>query len=149
MNTIDPAKAARVWQRVQGETRDAPQAQELREMIVREWTDSALCGQLAHRIPGKEGALLRQLHEQETAHTACLKGIYTLITGQRPAVQALQPRVEDIENALRRCYGSKMHCLAWYEAHSHDPEYGPVYARLARQEQEHCRMLLEVLGKLR
>lgn len=149
MDTIDPAKAARVWQRVQGESREGQKEQGLREMIAREWTDGMVFLQLSRRLPGKESASLRQLYEQAQAHTACLKGIYTLITGEHPSVQAVPPRTENPENALRRCYGSKMQCLAWYEERSTDPEYGPVYARLARQEQEHCRVLLEVLGKLR
>jgi len=41
-----------------------------------------------------------------------------------------------------------MHTLAAYEQRSADREYGPVFARLAQQEREHCRMVLELIGNL-
>ena len=149
METIDPAKAARVWQRVQGALPAEQKEQGLCEMIARAWTDSAVFLHLARRFSGKESALLRKLSEQEQASAACLKGIYTLITGQRPAVRAVQPQPEESERALRRCYGSKMQSLTWYESRTGDPEYGPIYARLAQQEWEHCRIVLELLGGLK
>lgn len=147
MPTIDPAKAARVWQRVQqtGQT----QKQGLLAMIAREWTDAATYLQLSRRFQGKDSATLRRMYEEEQAHTACLKGIYTLITGTPPVVKAV-PRVDqDPEITLRRCYGEEMQCLADYEAQSEDKEYGPVFARLAAQEREHCRMILELIGNLK
>ena len=55
---------------------------------------------------------------------------------------------ESPDRCLRRCYGQEMRCLAQYEARSTDPEYGPVFSRLAAQEREHCRIILELLGRL-
>jgi len=40
-----------------------------------------------------------------------------------------------------------MRCLAQYEARANDPEYGPVFARLAAQEREHCMAVLELIGR--
>lgn len=147
MNTIDPAKAARVWQRVQSS--GMPKEQGLLPMIAQEWTDAATYLQLSRRFQGKDSAALRKMYEEEQAHTACLKGIYTLITGIRPTVKAVPPGDQDPETILRRCYGREMQCLADYEARSEDPEYGPVFARLAEQEREHCRVILELIGKLK
>lgn len=147
MNVIDPQKAARVWQRVQ-ETAQ-PKEQGLLAMIAREWTAAATYLRLSRRFQGKDSATLRRMYEEEQAHTACLKGIYTLITGAHPTVQAAPPPEQDTETALRRCYGQKMQCLADYEARSEDKEYGPVFARLASQEREHCRLILELLGNLK
>lgn len=149
METIDPAKAARVWQRVKGETNPEPPEQYLTQMIAREWTDAAIYLQLSRKFQGKHSATLRRMYEQEQAHTACLKGIYTLITGKRPVVRAVPPEQTDPEQLLRKCYGSKMHCLAQYEKRSNHPEYGAVFARMAQQEREHCLLILEVLGNLR
>ena len=42
-----------------------------------------------------------------------------------------------------------MRSLKEYEALMDDPEYGHVFARLAEQEREHCRTLLEMIGGLR
>lgn len=146
METVDPAKAARVWQRVQAENPTVRPEQGLVELIAQEWTDAATYLQLSRRFQGKESAILRRMFEEEQAHTACLKGIYTLITGTHPTVRAVQPTQDDPEQILRRCYGREMRCLAQYEQRSGDPEYGQVFARLADQERDHCRLILELLG---
>lgn len=148
MDTIDPTKAARVWQRVQGEQSHPPMERGLLELIAEEWTDATTYLQLSRRFQGKDSAMLRKMYDDEQAHTACLKGIYTLLTGSRPTIRAATPSAENPEAILRRCYGREMRCLAQYEARSADPEYGQVFARLADQEREHCRMVLELLGNL-
>lgn len=149
METIDPKKAARVWQRVQAESAAPHPEQGLLELIAQEWTDATTYLHLSRRFQGKDSAALRKMFEEEQSHTACLKGIYTLITGKRPTVQVLPPPQGDPENILRRCYGREMQCLARYEQKASDPEYGQVYARLAEQEREHCRLVLELLGNLK
>ena len=118
------------------------------ELIAAEWTDAAVYLQLSRRFQGKDSALLRRMYEEEQAHTACLKGIYTLITGRRPAVKAVPPPQGDTEQILRRCYGREMQCLARYEAKASDPEYGQVFFRMAQQERAHCHSVLELLGRL-
>ena len=147
METYDKAKAARVWQRVQGA--DRLNDRELLTMIAREWTDGATYLQLSRQLQGSQSAKLRRLYEEEQAHTACLKGIYTLITGVRPNVKASPIMGMEPEALLRRCYGRQMQALADYEARINDPEYGPVFARLAEQERDHCRVILELIGNLK
>ena len=147
MNTIDPQKASRVWQRVQSVNQ--PSDRELLTMIAREWTDGATYLQLSRQFQGKESAKLRRLYEEELAHTACLKGMYTLITGTQPNVKTLPLAGQDQEALLRRLYGRQMQSLAEYEARSSDPEYGPVFSRLADQERDHCRAILDVIGNLK
>lgn len=149
MEKIDPAKAQRVWQRVQSTAPGTAREQGLSELIAQEWTNAATYLLLARRIQGRSATLLRTVHQQEMANVACLKGIYTLITGSRPAVKAVPPAPKDPETALRRCYGQEMQCLAQYESRNDDPEYGKIYARLAEQKREHCRLVLEILGDLK
>ena len=144
METIDKQKAARVWERVQG--RPVRDPGDLPALIAGEWSDAAIYLQLSRRFQGKESAALRRLYEQEQSHAACLKGIYTLLTGTQPAVPTVTPALENTEAALRRCYGREMQSLAAYEARSADPEYGQVFARLAQQEREHCHTLLTIIG---
>lgn len=80
---------------------------------------------------------------------ACLKGIYTLQGAGRPDIPSPPPPDKaPVSMLLRRCYGREMRCLAQYEARSSDPEYGQVFARMAQQEREHCRLILELLGSL-
>ena len=149
MEKIDPAKAARVWQRVQEKSAAPSREEGLQELIFEEWTDAATYLLLSRKFQGKNSAVLKKMYQQEQAHAACLKGIYTLITGTRPVVKALPPQQEDPEKTLRRCYGREMRCLAQYEARCDDPEYGQVFARLAQQEREHCRLVLELLGNIK
>ena len=149
METIDPAKEAQVWQRVRGQQPPEDPREGLQELIAREWEVAGACLQLSRRFNGKQSTLLRQLFEKEQAHGACLKGIYTLITGQRPHVRSNATASGFPETELRRCYGKQMQNLAEYERRSSHPEYGHVFQDLARQEREHCHLLLEILGSLK
>ena len=148
METYDKAKAARVWQRVQGETVANP-TQGLQGLIAEEWADAALYLSLSRRLQGNAAAILRKMGQEEQTHMACLKGIYTLQGAGRPEIPAPRPvEKAPIATLLRRCYGREMRCLAQYESRSNDPEYGQIYARMAQQEREHCRLVLELLGSL-
>lgn len=151
MDTYDPEMAERVWNRVRGKEEAppaAPSTQGLLSLIAEEMQDATTYLHLSRGYQGKEGALLRKLSQEEQAHAACLKGIYTLITGNRPEVRAVPPKQESAEITLRRCYGREMRRLHEYENRSKDPEYGQVFARLAIQEREHCRQILELLGSI-
>lgn len=149
MENYDAQKAARVWQRVQNSTQGDSDAAVFAAMVAEEQTDAVTYLHLSRRYQGKEAASLRRLFEEEQSHAACLKGIYTLITGQRIPSRSLPTPTEPTGVILRRCYGREMRALAQYEAWMGHREYGPVFQRLARQEQEHCRILLELLGKLK
>jgi len=148
MEVYDKAKTARVWQRVQGSVAEDP-TRGLTGMIAEEWADAAVYLSLSRRVQGNHAAILRKMGQEEQAHMACLKGIYTLMGTGRPDV----PQPPAMEKApvsvmLRRCYGREMRCLAQYEARANDPEYGQIFARMAQQEKEHCRLILELLGTL-
>ena len=148
METYDKAKAARVWQRVQGEAATNP-AQGLQGLIAEEWSDAAIYLALSRRVQGSAGATLRKMSQEEQAHMACLKGIYALQGAGRPDIPSPPPTDNaPVATLLRRCYGREMRCLAQYEARASDPEYGQVFARIAQQEWEHCRQILEILGTL-
>lgn len=149
METIDPAKEAQVWQRVQNRQAPEDPREGLQELIARELEISGIFLQLSRRFTGKQSAQLRQLFEREQAHSACLKGIYTLITGQRPNLRGHAVAGSSPETELRRCYGKQMQNLAQFERRSNHPEYGHVFQNLAQQEREHCHLLLEILGSLK
>ena len=138
---------ARVWQRVQSAPSSSP-VQGIPEWIVREREDAMLYLHLSRHFRGRDSALLHQMYEQEQTHWACLKGIYKLSNHTLPEVRVGPIPQESPELLLRRCYGREMRCLAAYEARSGHPEYGSVFAKMALQEQEHCRSILEILGKM-
>lgn len=150
MNQIDRQKAARVWQRVQ-ESKPEPKAgriDNLQALIMNEWTAAATYQQLARRLPPKEAAVLQRLSREEHGHGACLRGMYSLMTGEKCPVHTPQLPEEPAERTLRRCYGLEMRSLKEYEAKAGDPEYGHVFAKIAEQEREHCVALLGVIGNL-
>ena len=149
MENYDPEAAARVWQRVQGKTPQNEDLNSLPALIAGEWQDAATYLRLSRQFTGKEANILRKMFEEEQSHAACLKGIYTLLTGDRLVTQTPAPRQEPLSASLRRCYGREMQCLAQYEKWSDHREYGPVFQRIAQQERAHCAALLEILGNLR
>ncbi len=149
MNTYDPQKAARVWQRVQNTRPQEPRSQDnLKELIMNEWIAAATYAQLARQLPQEEGAVLQRLSREEHNHGACLRGIHSLKTGEKCPLKPPRLGQESYDVTLRRCYGLEMRSLKEYEAKCDDPEYGHVYARLAEQEREHCMALLGVIGGL-
>ena len=148
METFDKVKAARVWQRVQGEMTASP-THGLQALIAEEWADAAIYLSLSKRLQGNAANILRKIGQEEQSHMACLKGMYALQGSGRPDIPAPPPLDKaPVSVILRRCYGREMRCLAQYEARANDPEYGQVYARMAQQEREHCRLILELLGSL-
>lgn len=151
MHTYDREKADRVWQRVQGsreEPKQPPRSEELQELIMNEWIAAATYLKLARQMGPKEAAVLQRLFREEQNHASCLKGIYTLMTGQKAVTRSPQTVLESPELTLRRCYGQEMRSLKAYETRSDDPEYGHVFARLAQQEREHCRAILALIGSI-
>ena len=149
MNPYDPQKAARVWQRVQGDAPAEP-SQRLPGLIAEEWADAATYLALSRLFQGKESAMLRKISQEEQSHMACLKGIFTLEGNGHPDIPPPPPMEKaPVSAILRRCYGREMHCLAQYESRTSDPQFGQIFHKIAQQEREHCRQILELLGSLR
>ena len=148
MHSYDPQAAARVWDRVHNAAMPAADAPAILNLIEEELLDAAAYLRLSKKLPPALAQTARQLAQQEQAHAACLKGIYTLITGRKAIVPPPVAADDPPDVALRRCYGREMRCLAQYEARQTDPQYGHVFRSLARQEQSHCHHILEILGTL-
>lgn len=148
METIDTEMAQRVWQRVTNTVPPPAASPDLQMLIEEELADAAIYLHLSRLFDSRHSRILRQMHQQEQAHAACLKGIYRMMTGHRPIPRIPKPEREKPILTLRRCYERELRCLSQYEARSADPQYGQAFARMARQEQEHCRILLELLGRL-
>lgn len=132
---------------MQGQGAGEFDVQSLPELIAQELSDANRYLQLSRRFQGRDSILLRQMAQQEQDHAACLKGLYTLITGQQPKIPATQNDQQEVSQLLRFCYGNQMHRLARYEARAGDSQYGHIFARLANQEQEQCHKLLALLGR--
>ena len=150
MTNYDPERVSQVWQRVRGDQPQEPTPQEpLQSLVMEELSGAAAYLVLSRQTAGKDSALLRRLFQESHSHAVCLKGICALVDGKRPQVRGTVPDKEPMEAILRKCYGREMRCLATYEKRTGDREYGPVFARLAEQKREHCRLVLELIGRLK
>ena len=148
MKNYDPKTAARVWDRVQNAAVPAGDSQLILNLIAEEILDAATYLQLSKRLSTPQAAAIKQLAQQEQSHVSCLKGVYTMITGEKPKVLPVKVSDDPPDIVLRRCYGREMRALAQYEARQNDPQYGHVFRSLARQEQEHCHRILEIFGAI-
>ena len=149
MLPYDAEKTAQIWKRVHGAPPAGPDLSELLLMITEEQSDAASFLHLSRRFQGKTSAALRQMAYQEQSHAACLKGIYTMLTGSRPNPQPHSVPRDPLRQLLLRCYNRQLQRLRLYQTHIDDPEHGPSFARLAAQEQEHCHILLQLLGRFK
>ena len=146
----DTGKAARVWQRVQGEKKEgqpSPATENLPALIMEQLQLSNAYRLLADRMHGKDGAVLIRLAREANAQAVCLKGIVTLMKGFSPRSVAAPQQLSNTDAILRRCYGAELRLLKAYENRATDPEYGPVFERMAARGREHCCTLLELIGK--
>ena len=139
MERIDPQKAARVWQRVQGESGISEGL--LKELILEESMTATGWRQLGRNRPK-----LEQMERECRERIACLRGICQLLTGKMPEVPRPAPAQMQPAAILRAGYGRLMKCLARYEALQEDPTYGPAFVPMAAQTREHCRAVLALLG---
>ena len=147
MENYDKAKAARVWQRVQGAATANP-TQGLPGMIAEEWGDASVYLALSKRVQGPSANILKKMSQDEQTHMACLKGIYTLQGQGRPDIPAPPP----VDNApvgllLRRCYGRALQRLNWYAANENDPRYGHILPPLIQQTRHHTQLLLQLMTR--
>lgn len=145
MEAYDPQLAARVWKRVTGETVETHP--DLQTLIEEALADAAAYLHLSRYFQNPYGQILRQMHRQEQSHAACLKGIYRMRTGKRCIPNLPKPPREKPALTLQRCYDRELRRATQYSAKAADARFGQSFSRMAQQEQEHCRILLELLGK--
>ena len=144
MANYDEKMAERVWQRV----RAGEQEQlNLQGMIQEELASSATYRQLARQLGGREGEALQRMAREEQTHAECLRGIHMLTTGEVVLPKAPRPVPERPQLQLRRAYAGELKRIGAYDALAAHGEYGHVFASLARQEREHSRTILEILGR--
>ena len=103
---------------------------------------------LARCFQGHHAEALCRMARDSRAQRACLGGIFAIIAGEPPRSQTPTPDGGTMQTRLKKAYARALHLLAAFEGKRSDPEYGPVFQRLAARQQEHCRNILEILGCL-
>ena len=126
----------RVWQRVRGESDRVGALRECLNRQGRLWSQ--------YRSLSRRGGKCRMLFEQKENQIACLRGLLRIRTGQG----AVCPRVGETSQDLAACFAEERGLLAELARLSREEELGPVFAILLREQQKHCRLLLELLGTM-
>lgn len=134
----------KIWQRVKADTPHPTDG--LPGFAANALAQAALYGALARQTQGPGRTILLKLQEEEQHCARCLKGIYRMVTGNRMQPAAVPIPSENMEAALRKCYGQNLKTLAAFEKRAFDPEYGPVFGILATKKREHCCAISELLG---
>ena len=104
--------------------------------------------QLAGSLSGKAGEKAAQLYREETATSACLRGLEVLRGEDGGQLKYPQPGKEPALRLLRGCYHRTRNCVAEYTARAVDPETGVVFRSLADRAQRQCGILAELMGML-
>ena len=147
MEQYDTAMESRVWQRVRG-AEEPSKPQSLQALAAAELSEAAVHLMLSRQLQGKEKTLLRRIFEEDQNHASCLKGMHSFQTDSMLSVRPVSPAPESPSIALRKCYARKLKAAKEYETRISDPEYGPIFQQLAKEEWTHCRWLLEMAGKM-
>lgn len=140
MEHYDSDKAARVWQRVRGETQPERPTElvELAGLAAEESALAVLYRQMAKHQP----ELIRMSRDCGRA-SAILRGICAF-QEQQPGKAV--PAAVNSRNWLRLCYGRTLRCMGEYEKLAGHPEYGCAFRHLAEAKREQACRLLELAG---
>ena len=147
MEAYDREKARRVWDRVNGSCTQEPDLDALTALLCQEQTDAAVLTRLAKKVGGRGGDLLR-LARQCRQHAGYLQGICAMIGRDRPHPAIPVPAVATANIALRKCYVNFIYRIREYEKLSPDPDYGPVFRKMADTAHHQCAVLLDLIGKV-
>ncbi len=142
MGVFDENLEKRVWERVQSQAPAAP----LQSLAAAEANLAAVYLRLARMCQGPQKTTLRRLWEGERSHSRCLGGMGRA-QGKPLSVRTAAPAGDPMEVALRKCYVQTLRAMTEYESRREDKEFGHIFARMAREEAHHCRMILELLGE--
>ena len=120
----------------------------LGEMILASRSASENYRGLARCFQGWQSQALLTMAREAGAQATCLAGIRTLITGEEYRPAPVPPDAGLPAARLKKAYIRTMGLLSGCEAWAADPEYGPVFQRLAQRQQDHCRKILEIIGSM-
>ena len=117
-------------------------------LMLESMTAAENYSRLSRCFSGWQAEALNRMAREARAQGTCISGICALVMGESPAKQAMLPDTGSLGVRLKKAYARAMRLLTACEGYSKDPEYGPVFQRLTIRQQEHCRMILEIIGSL-
>ena len=147
MEYYDSGKEQQIWQRVCGN--GAVPSESIQGLAAAEINEAAVHWLLSQQLQGKERAALRRIFEEDQAHAACLKGVHYFMEDQPLSIRPVLPGPEALLVALRKSYGRKLKALREYTVRENDPEYGHIFQKIAQEEQQHCKLILQIVGQMK
>ena len=129
-------------------TLDRVDGRKLGEMILASRAAAENYRELSRCFQGWQAQALLNMAREAKAQGTCLAGIQALVTGEDHRPAPIPPDAGILNARLKRAYIRAMRLLSDCEAWAADPEYGPVFQRLAHRQQDHCRKILEIIGSL-
>ena len=148
MDKQDRHTEEQVWQRVRACREEGPK-NDLRQLQREAMDLAAVYRNLTSQLTGKPQEQVRQLSAGEKANAASLAGIGKLSRMGGENLKLWQPGKEEPQKVLERCYHRTRRCMTEYLARSAEGEFGMVFARMARREEEHCCLIAELIGNLK
>ena len=142
MDQLNNATVQRVWKRVQGQGGDS-----IGQLLTEEAELAAIYHRLSGQLPQHKKSLF-SLTEAAQRHRHCLQGILRLSQGKSHQPPSLPPRQETQQGLLCKAYNLLTKTANTCLRLSQEPEYGSVFAQIAKQKQEQSLLLLEILGAL-
>lgn len=150
MENVDKAMESRVWQRVRNpkpEEMPPLQRDNLKGCILAAQENAVAFRNLSLQLIGKQWEGLRRLETESMKLAHCLRGISALRGETVKLTPLTRPR--DLPwRALEKCFHRSRKLYEEMDRRSADLECGMVFRRLARQTEEHCAAIAELLGKL-
>ena len=137
-----------VWQRVRA-NREEPSQNDLRQLRAEAMELAAVYRGLSAGLSGHLRELALTLYRGETANVSALAGIGVLSRQGGENMKLWQPKKEAPMKLLERCYHKTRRCVTEYLARSAEGEFGIVFEKMAKREQEHCCLIAQLLGELK
>ena len=137
-----------VWQRVRANREEPPQ-NNLRQLRAEAMELAAVYRGLAAQLSGDLRELVKTLYRGEKANASALAGIGVLSRQGGENLKLWQPEKGAPAKQLERCYHRSRRCVTEYLARSAEGEFGIVFEKMAKREQEHCCLIAQLLGELK
>lgn len=147
MGNIDPKTARQVWQRVAAPPGPEPDRGALQALALYAGETAALYQALAAALTGKSKEQAQRLWERQRDTFFCLRGLQKLSPSSGNAPRLPKAPNMPAGKLAAQGYRRAKHALTEYTARSIDPEFGPVFRRLALREEENCQLLAWLLGQ--
>ena len=134
----------RVWERVSGAGQEVQP--DLRGMELRCREQAAVFRILAENCPNELRERLLKLHRQVHNDAMALRGMRILAGEEPEKLRGYAAGKVALRRGLAQCYRRCCQARLDYLDGSRSAEYGPVFARMAREETERLAELLTLIG---